>query len=387
MKKVLLFIIGLIILTGCGKNKEVKDYYIYITDSELATVYTLLDLVSNDDKSYIWYTDTSLINVNYLNTDKNVKISKYIGEFNTAIIDEINEFIDDNKKNGRFHLVLDEKYYLLEFALDLDDNYDVRILSRGVESYNNYYEYEFDDGYDIYKKYEKEFNKLKDNFDINKKYDHNYLLISAKRNNTKYFLQYPEYITVYDKDVKNEIDKVNFDKLDPKTIYNNLSVDSQNKLLNIIGFDKKDYDNKYFTSNKPILVVIGGEGKYTEPEMEDMFKQIYDKYNETYTILFKPHEDYDLDDTKLEYLNSLSINVLPSKMPMEIISFIYSNLKIGGFPSSLLLNTKTEDVLFLFAKNNLELDSPFNKIINDTYKIEYITPIVIDATKKKKVTK
>ena len=149
MKKVLLFIIGLIILTGCGKNKEVKDYYIYITDSELATVYTLLDLVSNDDKSYIWYTDTSLINVNYLNTDKNVKISKYIGEFNTAIIDEINEFIDDNKKNGRFHLVLDEKYYLLEFALDLDDNYDVRILSRGVESYNNYYEYEFDDGYDI----------------------------------------------------------------------------------------------------------------------------------------------------------------------------------------------------------------------------------------------
>ena len=387
MKKVLLFIIGLIILTGCGKNKEVKDYYIYITDSELATVYTLLDLVSNDDKSYIWYTDTSLINVNYLNTDKNVKISKYIGEFNTAIIDEINEFIDDNKKNGRFHLVLDEKYYLLEFALDLDDNYDVRILSRGVESYNNYYEYEFDDGYDIYKKYEKEFNKLKYNFDINKKYDHNYLLISAKRNNTKYFLQYPEYITVYDKDVKNEIDKVNFDKLDPKTIYNNLSVDSQNKLLNIIGFDKKDYDNKYFTSNKPILVVIGGEGKYTEPEMEDMFKQIYDKYNETYTILFKPHEDYDLDDTKLEYLNSLSINVLPSKMPMEIISFIYSNLKIGGFPSSLLLNTKTEDVLFLFAKNNLELDSPFNKIINDTYKIEYITPIVIDATKKKKVTK
>jgi len=387
MKKILLFIIGLIILTGCGKNKEVKDYYIYITDSELATVYTLLDLVSNDDKSYIWYTDTSLINVNYLNTDKNVKISKYIGEFNNAIIDEINEFIDDNKKNGRFHLVLDEKYYLLEFALDLDDNYDVRILSRGVESYNNYYEYEFDDGYDIYKKYEKEFNKLKDNFDINKKYDHNYLLISAKRNNTKYFLQYPEYITVYDKDVKNEIDKVNFDKLDPKTIYNNLSVDSQNKLLNIIGFDKKDYDNKYFTSNKPILVVIGGEGKYTEPEMEDMFKQIYDKYNEAYTILFKPHEDYDLDDTKLEYLNSLNINVLPSKMPMEIISFIYSNLKIGGFPSSLLLNTKTEDVLFLFAKNNLELDSPFNKIINDTYKIEYITPIVIDATKKKKVTK
>lgn len=377
MKKILLFIISLMILTGCGdKKEELKDYYIYITDSELATVYTLLDLVSNDNKSYIWYTDTSLINVNYLNADKNVKISKYIGEFKREIIDEINEFIDDNKKNGKFHLVLDEKYYLLEFALDLDNNYDVSILSRGVESYNNYYEYEFEDGYTIYKDYEKEFNNLKDSFDINKKYDHNYILISAKRENTKYYLQYPEYLNVYEREVKKEIDKVNFETSDPKTLYNNLSIDSQNKLLKIINFDKKDYDNKYFTSNKPILVIIGGNGKFKEKEMEDMLKQIYDKYKDSYTILFKPHEDYNLNDVQLEYLNSLNINVLPSKMPMEIISFIYSNLKIGGFPSTLLLNTKTEDIVFLFGKNNTELEYPFNNIINDTYKINYITPIL-----------
>ena len=56
---------------------------------------------------------------------------------------------------------------------------------------------------------------------------------------------------------------------------------------------------------------------------------------------------------------------------MEIITFIYSDLKIGGFPNSLLLSTKTEDVIFLFAKNNEELDIPLNKMINEKYKIDY----------------
>lgn len=380
MKKVLLLIIGLIVLSGCGKNKEVKDYYIYITDSELATVYTLLDLVSNDDKSYIWYTDTSLINVNYLNTDKNVKLSSYIGNFDKGIVDEINEFIKDNKKNGRFHLVLDEKYYLLEFALDLKDNYDVKILSSGVDSYNNYYDYQFEDGYDIYKKYEEEFNDLKNNFNIDKEYDHNYILISAKRDNVKYYLQYPEYLAAYDDKVKEEYKKINFVTEDPKTIYNKLTMDMQNELLKIIGLDKKDYDNKYFGTNKPKLVIIGGNGKYKQDGMEDILKQVYDKYKDSYTILYKSHEDYVLKENQIEYLTSLNINILPSEVPMEIISFIYSDLKIGGFPSELLLNTKTEDVLFLFVKDSKDLESPFNKIINETHKIEYITPILKEAT-------
>lgn len=380
MKRVLFFVIGLIILCGCGSKKETNDYYIYITDSELPTIYSLLDLVGNDSKSYIWYTDTELIDVNYLNTDKNVKLSSYIGGFDKGIVDEINEFIKDNKKNGRFHLVLDEKYYLLEFALDLKDNYDVKILSSGVDSYNNYYDYQFEDGYDIYKKYEEDFNKLKNDFDINKEYDHNYILISAKRDNVKYYLQYPEYLDAYDDKVKEEYKKVNFVTEDPKTIYNKLTMDMQNELLKIIGFDKKDYDNKYFGTNKPKLVIIGGNGKYKQDGMEDILKQVYDKYKDSYTILYKAHEDYVLKENQIDYLNSLNINILPSKVPMEIISFIYSDLKIGGFPSELLLNTKTEDVLFLFVKDSKDLEIPFNKIINETHKIEYITPILKEAT-------
>lgn len=380
MKRVLFFVIGLIILCGCGSKKEINDYYIYITDSELPTIYSLLDLVGNDSKSYIWYTDTELIDVNYLNTDKNVKLSSYIGSFDKGIVDEINEFIKDNKKNGRFHLVLDEKYYLLEFALDLKDNYDVKILSSGVDSYINYYDYQFEDGYDIYKKYEEDFNKLKNDFDINKEYDHNYILISAKRDNVKYYLQYPEYLDAYDDKVKEEYKKVNFVTEDPKTIYNKLTMDMQNELLKIIGFDKKDYDNKYFGTNKPKLVIIGGNGKYKQDGMEDILKQVYDKYKDSYTILYKAHEDYALKENQIDYLNSLNINILPSKVPMEIISFIYSDLKIGGFPSELLLNTKTEDVLFLFVKDSKDLEIPFNKIINETHKIEYITPILKEAT-------
>ena len=88
------------------------------------------------------------------NANKNIKISKNIGKFDKNLIKEINEFIKDNNSNSKFHLMLDEKYYLLEFELNLKDNYDVTIFSNGIDSYNNYYDYEFENGYEIYKKHE-----------------------------------------------------------------------------------------------------------------------------------------------------------------------------------------------------------------------------------------
>lgn len=374
MKKIIALLM-VFLLVGCAKEKEVKDYYIYVTDSNLSTVYTLLNLVKTDDnKSFIWYTDTDLINTDYLNTNKNIKISKNNGKFDKNLIKEINEFIKDNNSNSKFHLMLDEKYYLLEFELNLKDNYDVTIFSNGIDSYNNYYDYEFENGYEIYKKHENEFNGFKDNFDLDN-YDHNYLLISAKRDNTRYYLQYPEYITAYEDKVNDEIKKVNFVLDDPKTIYNSLTTDQRASLLKIINVDKKDYDNKYFTSTKPFLVIIGSNtSKYTKAEMKDMIKQVYDTYKDNYTILYNVN-DYSLTKAEQEYLDELNIKVLPENIPMEIITFIYSELKIGGFPNSLLLSTKTEDVIFLFAKNNEELDIPLNKMINEEYKINYIQPI------------
>lgn len=374
MKKIIALLL-VFLLVGCAKEKEVKDYYIYVTDSNLSTVYTLLNLVKTDDnKSFIWYTDTDLINTDYLNANKNIKISKNIGKFDKNLIKEINEFIKDNNSNSKFHLMLDEKYYLLEFELNLKDNYDVTIFSNGIDSYNNYYDYEFENGYEIYKKHENEFNGFKDNFDLDN-YDHNYLLISAKRDNTRYYLQYPEYITAYEDKVNDEIKKVNFVLDDPKTIYNSLTTDQRASLLKIINVDKKDYDNKYFTSTKPFLVIIGSNtSKYTKDEMKDMIKQVYDTYKDNYTILYNVN-DYSLTKVEQEYLDELNIKVLPENIPMEIITFIYSDLKIGGFPNSLLLSTKTEDVIFLFAKNNEELDIPLNKMINEKYKIDYIQPI------------
>lgn len=108
--------------------------------------------------------------------------------------------------------------------------------------------------------------------------------------------------------------------------------------------------------------------------MKDMIKQVYDTYKDNYTILYNVN-NYSLTKVEQEYLDELNIKVLPENIPMEIITFIYSDLKIGGFPNSLLLSTKTEDVIFLFAKNNEELDIPLNKMINEKYKIDYIQPI------------
>ena len=137
MKKIIALLL-VFLLVGCAKEKEVKDYYIYVTDSNLSTVYTLLNLVKTDDnKSFIWYTDTDLINTDYLNANKNIKISKNIGKFDKNLIKEINEFINDNNSNSKFHLMLDEKYYLLEFELKRKDSNDIENISKQVGMYKS----------------------------------------------------------------------------------------------------------------------------------------------------------------------------------------------------------------------------------------------------------
>ena len=68
-----------------------------------------------------------------------------------------------------------------------------------------------------------------------------------------------------------------------------------------------------------------------------------------------------------KYLNDLGIKVLPGKLPMEAICFIYPSLKLGGFDSSLYLSTDEGKTLFFFAKNQTELWNPLDLLCDTLF--------------------
>lgn len=96
-------------------------------------------------------------------------------------------------------------------------------------------------------------------------------------------------------------------------------------------------------------------------------KQVKVDYGEEYTLLYKPHPSALPNDEQQSFLNSLDIKVLPGKMPMEAIMFVYPNIKLGGFASSLYLSAEKGQTLFFFAKESSELVSPLDVLYADLF--------------------
>ena len=75
-----------------------------------------------------------------------------------------------------------------------------------------------------------------------------------------------------------------------------------------------------------------------------------------------------LPDTNQEkYLNDLNIEVLPGRMPIEAITFMYDNLKLGGFASSLYMNIDKGNTLFFICKSKDILVTPLDILYDDLF--------------------
>lgn len=106
-----------------------------------------------------------------------------------------------------------------------------------------------------------------------------------------------------------------------------------------------------------------------------MIESIANKYQDDYIILYKPHPRALPDDDFIDYFEKLNIDILPGKMPMEAITFVYKDLYLGGFISSLYMSMEPENVLFFFTEDKNTVFEPIKSMLDTVYeKTEIINP-------------
>ncbi len=378
-----------------------NEYHFYITSAMLPTLYMALDLSKTALPSYVWYTETDLLNQEVLSQNENITLLPYIGQANkltTDVVTQIQTTIQEilnNDSNAYFHLYTDDTFHWLEYPifaeLGLEDaRYDITYYSDGYTNYIhlNGYPYSGEDGYKQFLEVQQEQLKLLHEVRSNKyhhetnqyllgylpdKYDYKneYIFPSSSRENVSYVLLYPELIQFQDTKITEVILDDHFIKASPQDLYEELTTDQKETFLNITYFSQEEFDNTYFSEgNKTPYLIITGTSSLDEnigiETFESYIKLIYQTYKEDYQLLYQPPSFAKLDKTYQEILEKYDITILPEDLPIEMIPIIYENVYFGGFSNSLYLTIPNQKVLFFFMEEDEELISPLDILFEDT---------------------
>ena len=160
-------------------------------------------------------------------------------------------------------------------------------------------------------------------------------------------------------------------KIVAKEKFNSLTDDEKEDFFKCVKLDKKEFDEKYFNSEKGKYLIITGTrpfyGKYSKDDFKNLIEQVYNKYKDEYKILFKPHPKAVPTEEQTAMLAEFNIDVLPAQLPMEAITFVYDNIKLGGVASSLYMSVEKGDTLFFFEANKDNLVEPLNVLYDDLF--------------------
>lgn len=389
------------------EKTEENIYRIYVVSETLQTLLANLDISSNiNQKGFLWTARTSTINMDKLKENvPNIVLSKFNGstdgnEFKLRIIPEIKKYIKEvlqEDSKACFELYMEEDKFYLELELfgkiGLDDNrYNVIMYTNGTLGYVREYEMTEEDVYDRFcverKEYMNIVEKIKNNtletndfpgsYLVDKtstvfkdQMNLDYMYISTLRNNIKLLMQYPEMIVFKDQNVAKEMQNANIEKIMVQDEFKLLEDDEKEIFFSNIDLKKDELDKNYFTDkNKEYLVITGTTpfyGEYSKTDFERIMKKVSEDYGKKYVLLYKPHPRELPTKEQEKFLNKLGVKVLPGKLPMEAISFVYSTLKLGGFDSSLYLSVDQGKTLFFFAKDKTELWSPLDVLYDNMF--------------------
>lgn len=384
-----------------------NEYHVFLTSATLQLLFVSMDIAKIDDlKGFLWTKQDQTLDLDYLKTiGTDFRISKNLGDINEMDIKdrlllEVKEYIKEilqKDNNAYFNLYIDEYRYYLEqelFAkIGLDDSrYEVIIYSDGTLSYiEEYYsgsqryarEYKIRkaNSYDTYVREKEQYNNIvkgiKSNtfeytdemgsyfINANKTLEYDYLLISTLRDNVTYKLQFPELITFADAKVAEEMKNSNLEKIIATKQFEELTQQEKEKFFKIVKLNKEELDQKYFNNNRAKYLIITGTkpyyGKITQQTFERIINKVVKTYSD-YVILYKPHPSALPDVNQENFLNSMGIKVLPGKMPMEVMMFVYPNLKLGGFASSLYMSADKGKTEFFFEKGPEDLVPPLDQM-------------------------
>ena len=387
------------------ERKKENEYYIYLSSQTLQALFTALEIADRGEMNgFLWTTKSSTLDTESLVADtKNLVISEYLGNLNNEdlkqkLLPEVKNYIEKVLKSDEdayFHLYLDDYRFHWEYelfgSLGLSDNrYDVSIYSDGTISYTDYYESGTEkeirdikikkaNSYDIFLNEKASLDTFIKQFRMGQistiePLEGNYwdyLYISTLRNNFTYILQFPELITFEDKLVQKEMENANLLKIVAVDKFQALDNESKEKFFKYVKLDKEELNNTYFQSDEANYLVITGTkpfyGKIGQENFERLINQVVKSYGENYTLLYKPHPSALPDENQEQFLNDLGIQVLPGTIPMEALCFIYPNLNLGGFCSSLYMSVDKGKTKFFFVQSKDDLIALLNQLYDDLF--------------------
>ena len=187
---------------------------------------------------------------------------------------------------------------------------------------------------------------------------------AAQQDNAEWWGAFPETLVSLDTKVNAEIEKAHLIKKLPENMWADLSDEQKRNFLDSVSFDKESFDQTYFAKSGKYLIVTGTNpytGSFTAVEFLNVLDKIVTDYP-NYNILFKPHPasvptppGFNQSDGVYEYMVEHDIAILPGRLPMEVISWVYGDALIGGFDSSLYMSVPGKNVAFFIAENSESL--------------------------------
>lgn len=377
-----------------NRKVEVRNVYnLYWVSATLPVLYCALDMVSNDYKSILVFTRSDTLNIDELSDER------FLYKANGAWDNEMREAwkivgrISNDDMYSYFRLFIVDVYSPSELFSMVRYNipterYEVKLLSDGSYTYNTAFPYRSDNTFELWQNNKKLYNDAFDKAlrcDFGEKdqwgldtikvgdtvvgstftdavFDE-MAIIAAQRPNVELWCAYPETLKSADIKVQAEIDKAHLEKIQPEKIYGTLSDEQREKFLKICNLDKTTFDKEYFSEDGKYLIITGTSpvsGSLGESEFITVLDSIRAQYPD-YNILFKPHpvavpsETYYAD--VFDYFKENSIKILPGRLPMEVLSWVYNDVHLGGFDSSLFMSVPQGNVDFFIAESKDKLSA------------------------------
>lgn len=393
--------------TAAKRTVKVRNMYnCYWVNATLPVLYCALDMVSNDYKSMLVFTRSDTLNIDELDDDR------FLYKANGADVDEL----DAAKRYMARIAERDEWSYFRAFLCDTfnqielfsfvqygipQSRYEIKLVSDGGLTYNTAFPYRADGSWDMWQANTEIYNGLYEqaekgefkptNIVFNtQQYSLTYedtvigshyysdaqlstmSVIAAQRDNVEMWCGYPETLKSADPKVQAEIDKAHMPKMSPDAMYAALTDAQKEKFLKICNLDKATFDKEYFDKDGDYLIITGTNPftsrNFTDAEFAELLERIIADYD-GYNILYKPHPSAvepgdDLPLTK-KVLTDNAVKILPGRLPMEVITWVYSDVKLGGFDSSLFMAVPQGNTEFFIAQNADALSVLSKQLYND----------------------
>ena len=394
-------------ITVNNRKVEVRNIYnCYWVNATMPVLYCALDMVSNDYKSMLVFTRGDTLNTEELDDER------FFYKVNGAEVDSL-----ENAKSYMARIAaLDEYSYFRAFISDAfnqielfsfvqygipTSRYEIKLVSDGSWTYNSAFPYREANAWETWETNRKKYDGIRqqavlgeyvpngtilqknmyklvyDGYEVGSHYYNDAQLstmaiMAAQRDNIEMWCAYPETLKSADARVQAEIDKANMPKMAPDVMYSKLTPEQKEKFLKICNLDKDEFDKTYFNEEGQYLIITGTNPftsrNFTDAEFADLLTRIIADYD-GYNILYKPHpsaaEPGDGLPLTKAVLESNNVKILPGRLPMEVITWVYSDVKLGGFDSSLFMAVPQGNTQFFIAQSPDSLSALSKQLYND----------------------